>query len=96
MDEKPPCDRCRAACELYNRKPDCETCVPRLMPANMDAMRIWPVVRWQVVTAGMGQPVDIDHSSVWKAIEMYRVSDPLRCFESVVMLFHHFREKDGD
>jgi hypothetical protein len=84
------CDQCRP---YYAEKeppetPPCESCRVDLRRENEDAARIFQMVRGQVVTAGNGQVIDINHMAVWAAIDAYGVRDRTGTFEKVCTLFH--------
>jgi hypothetical protein len=61
--------------------------MPRLNPANRDAVRIWRLTESQVITVGMGEPVSVNQVAVWMAIERYRAAQPQKCFEKVLDLW---------
>jgi hypothetical protein len=65
------------------------------MPENREALRIWPIVQGQVIVGGMGEIVGLNHLSVWKDIDRFGVEGPLACFKKILVLFRHFREKEG-
>ena len=68
--------------------PPCESCRVELQVENEDAARIYQIVRGQMIIAGNGQVIDLNHLSVWAAIDAYGVRDRTGCFEKVVNLFH--------
>lgn len=61
-----------------------------LDPQNHDAAAIYMLTRNQVVTAGMGQPVDISIPAVKIAMDLYEVKDQRACLERVLRVFQHF------
>lgn len=48
------------------------------------------LTRRQVVTAGMGQVMDISIPAVKIAMDLYGVKDQAACLNRVRKLFHHF------
>ena len=70
------------------RVPDCENCLPALLPENEDAFRVYRQCCSQYIL-GMGGPVDVNHLAVWKYIEMYEIESPLECFETVIATCRH-------
>lgn len=50
---------------------------------------IFKIVRGQVLVAGMGSVIGLNHLAVWEAIDRYKVSDKIRCFEKVNAVFYH-------
>lgn len=77
--------------------PPCDTCRVDLLPENEVAGNIYLETRGQVLTAGMGQVVDINHLAVEAAVRRRRVPLKMRqrVFEQVVRVFHHFL-KEGE
>jgi hypothetical protein len=69
------------------------------MEENEDAIRIFNLVRYQLVMAS-GGAVDLLHSAIWEAIDRYRVRNPVQCFEKVLTLGRWWipkvNEKKGD
>lgn len=85
------CDRCR---EVYGgrtppEEPPCDTCRVELMEENDEPARIYLISRGQVITS-MGQTIDINHVALWENIDRYKIKEPVRCFELVNNVFHHF------
>ena len=65
------------------------------MEVNRDAVRLWPIVRGQLIIGGMGDAIDINHLAVWADIDRFGVEDPRSCFRKILILFRHFREKES-
>lgn len=63
------------------------------MEENAEAAMIYQMARGQVRTAGE-YVIDIDHLALWANIDRYHVQEPLRVFEAVNRVFHHFLNKD--
>ena len=63
------------------------------MPQNREALEIWPIVRFQVVTAGMGGVIDLNHLAIWKDLEEVGVENKTDCFRKIMILFNHFMEE---
>ncbi len=63
------------------------------MEENADAARVYMLTRQQVVTAGMGQVVDISIPAVKIAMDLYGVNDQLACLNRVRKLFHKIEVK---
>lgn len=57
------------------------------MSRNKDAIEIWRLTESQMITAGMGGIIGLNQLAVWEAIDRYRVRNPIRCFEKVLILF---------
>lgn len=78
-----------------NYDPPCETCRVILLEENADAARIYQLTRGQIVTLGESV-IDLNHVALWQAIDRYRVKEPVRVFESVNKVFHHFLAKERE
>lgn len=78
-------------------EPDCNKCLPPLLPENEDAIRVFVAVQGQVITAGeKGKVVDIDHSSIHASMVMHKVRDRRDCFDKVVTVFHTLLTEMGE
>jgi len=88
--EKPDCEACKELKALYSKEPDCAECMPEIMPENADAIRIWGLVKDQVITAGMdGTVIALNHLALWEAIDRFKIELPLNCFQKVLDVFNH-------
>ncbi len=76
-------------------EPPCGTCRVDLLLENEDAARIYQLIRGQIVTLGENV-IDLNHVALWQAIDRYRVQEPVKVFEAVNKVFHHFLDKDRD
>lgn len=84
---------CRELLALRGKEPtNCRECLPPLMEENRDAVMIYLRCRKQLIFAGMGEPVDINHGAVHQAMRLYRVKDKVECFEKVLELSDHMLE----
>ena len=65
------------------------------MPENRQAMEIYMVSRGQMITAGMGQVIDIDNLAIFGAMDRYPggIADQWKCLAKVRAAFHHFKPK---
>lgn len=82
-----------------NYDPPCETCRVILLEENADAARIYQLTRGQIVTWFNGEVdkvVDLNHVALWQAIDHYKVKEPVRVFELVNKVFHHFLAKERE
>lgn len=70
--------------------PPCVSCIPPLMPENADAMKVYLMVRNQVITVGMGEVVDLHFPSVKMVMDLFSIEDQRVCFEKVTFLFHEW------
>lgn len=66
------------------------------MERNEDAAKVYIMTRRQVVTAGMGQAVDISIPAVKIAMELYGVKDQLGCLNMVRRVFHKMEERKDE
>jgi hypothetical protein len=83
-DTAPRCDGCREvyALEEPPAAPPCGTCRVPVMPENEEAVRIFHMVRNQLIM-GSGGPVAVNHLAVHAAMELYRIERPRECFAKV-------------
>lgn len=97
MFEKPPCDVCRALRKGKRRK-KCSVCLPPLKEQNADAVKVYLLTRNQLIFAGMGEAVDINHVAVHGAIDRLKIRNGEECFLKVLRISDHMlglqREKD--
>ena len=69
----------------WGREPECYKCIPEeLWEENIDAFEVYTTVKTQIITAGMGQPIDLDYNAIFKVMELYDVEDKITTFEKVV------------
>jgi len=64
------------------------------MPENNEAAKIYMLTRRQIITAGMGQPVDISIPAIKTAMDLFGVRDQKSCLLRIIHAFHHFLEKE--
>ena len=93
LQDAPDCERCRI---LYDKRrergikpdtPPCHKCRPHLMQGNEDAAAVYQLVQRQILTAGMGEVVDLNHLAVWRLIDELGVENRLETFLKVVGTF---------
>ena len=78
---------------LRGKEPEnCRECLPPLIEENRDAVMIYLRTRRQLIFAGMGEAVDINHLAVHEAMRLYRVRDKQECFEKVLAVNDHMME----
>lgn len=87
------CDKCRA---IYAERtppgiPPCETCWVEPMEENKDALRIFLLVRYQLIM-GLNGPTDINHLAIDSAMEREGIEDR-ECFNKVLFLGHWWIEQ---
>lgn len=92
----PTCPACRVYGDAgkYGEEA-CKKCRVILLPENEDAAKIYQIARGQVVSVGENI-YDINHVALWKDIDRYKVREPVRVFELVTRVFHHFLSKDRE
>ena len=89
------CDQCR---QMYAERnppgtPPCESCRIELKEENRDVAKIYLEVRGQIITAGMGEVVDINILAVTKLMDLYGIKNQLECLKRIRSIFHHFLSK---
>ena len=73
--------------------PPCHQCRVDLREENEESARVYMLTRRQVVTAGMGQAVDISIPAVKIAMDLCGVKDQLVCLNRVRKLYHDLEGK---
>ena len=68
----------------------CEKCRVDLLEENQDAGTIYIMCRNQVITAGMGEIIDINLQTVKAVMDLYGVKNQRECMEKVTKTFRHF------
>lgn len=86
------CDQCR---QMYAERkppgtPPCESCRVELKEENREVARIYMETRGQVITAGMGDVVDINILAVMKLMDLYAVKNPVEVLSRIRKTFYHF------
>lgn len=81
--------------------PNCDELCPVearvLLEENRDAVKIYQIVRGQVVTAGEAHEIiDLNYQAVKVVMDLYNVKDQRRVFENVCTVFHHFLAKERE
>jgi len=61
------------------------------MPENREASEVYFMTRNQIITAGMGQVVDISIPAVKIVMDLLGVRDQKSCLLKVLKAFHHFK-----
>lgn len=86
---------CREIKEKRGEKPDCESCLPKLLPENEDAATVYMQCRNQAVFVGMdGVPVDLDINAVKTVMDLEGIRDQRDCLQRVRAMWHHVAELD--
>jgi len=81
---------CEACCEDYGErippaKPPCDTCRPEFIEENQDAIRIFFLIRGQLIM-GAESAIDIMHEPIHKAMKLYKIKNKKECFEKVLKM----------
>jgi len=63
---------------------------------NRDAGTVYIMCRNQVITAGMGEIIDINLQTVKTVMDLYGVKDQRECMEKVTKTFRHYLSKRRD
>jgi len=63
---------------------------------NRDAGTVYIMCRNQVITAGMGEIIDINLQTVKTVMDLYGVKDQRECVEKVTKTFRHYLSKRRD
>ena len=81
------CDQCRLMYSERNPpgEPPCEACWVETDPKNIDALKIFNIVRNQFIM-GTGGPIDINQIAIHSAMELYGIKNRQKCFIKVLQL----------
>jgi hypothetical protein len=72
----------------------CDSCRVDLYEENRDAGTVYMLCRNQVITAGMGEVIDLNYQTVKTIMDLYGVKDQQDCLMKVINTFHHFLAKE--
>jgi len=64
-----------------------------LLPENTKAAEVYMVTRNQVITAGMGQVIDISIPAIKIVMDLWGIHDQKKCLNKVRSAFHHFNKE---
>jgi len=79
---------------MAGKETDCKDCLPPLLEENSDAVSIYFIVQGQVIVGGMsGTIIDLKHSAIYGAMDLYEVEKKRKCFEKVRKIFAHFQKE---
>jgi hypothetical protein len=78
--------------EASGKRPPCERCMPKVREKNVDAFRVWSLVRNQVILSGMGDEVDIRMDAVKMGCEVLGVRNWKRVTVQVMEIARAIRE----
>ena len=73
-------------------EPPCVTCKELPKEENEDALRIFFMVRNQIIVGPQG-PIEINHMAIHAAMELYQIQKRQECFEKVVALWWAMKER---
>jgi hypothetical protein len=77
------CEQCRKYYEKIKKdKPDCSLCIPKVLPQNEEAARIFPYIMGQFKTTGMGDILGLDLVAVKIFMDWLKVDKgkQMKCF----------------
>jgi len=79
-----------------DEEPPCDTCRPKFIEENADAVRIFYLVRSQFIM-GFDGPIDISHEAIHSQMELRKIKDREACFDKVLIMSDEWmkRMKDG-
>jgi len=69
--------------------PPCATCKESAEEENKDALKIFFLVRNQLIM-GQGGPIEINHQAIHSAMELYQIRNRRDCFEKVIKLSEYW------
>ena len=66
-------------------QPPCDTCRPAYFEENADAIKIFFLIRNQLIM-GSEMPIDISHHAIHEAMKLYEIKNRKECFEKVLAM----------
>ena len=85
LRDKPSCVSCRAIYAKKGEEPPCDECIPKLDPANGDALTVWAYVQDQWIMS-FGGVVAINLQAVIEVMEILQIANKADCLERVTQL----------
>lgn len=73
-------------------KPPCESCKVNLLEENQDAGKIFQICRGQIITAGMGDIIDINILAVKAVMDIEGIQNQKVCLQKVLTMFHYWQQ----
>lgn len=86
---------CTACQQIYsgkNKVPPCETCKPEYIEDNADVLKIFFLVRNQVIM-GFESVIDINHLAIWELIDRFKIKNPVKVFEKIIFISRYWINK---
>jgi hypothetical protein len=72
--------------------PPCDSCRVDIRKENEEASKIYMIVQSQFIMGPAG-PIDIIHSAIYSAMDVYEVKNKRHCFEKVLKLSRYFLQE---
>ena len=87
-------EKCKDCVHLYsldNTEPECKECPHKeiiLYPENQDLFFIFLLIRNQILTAGMGEIIGINHLTLLELLNLYHIPEKKKAFEIINNVFN--------
>ena len=95
LSRKEACDECRKNHSEKGIEPPCDTCRPKYIEENADAIGIFYIVRSQFIMGFKG-PIGISYPAVYGAMDLYEIENKRDCFEKILTLERGWLERIND
>lgn len=82
--------------EEMGTEPSCKACLPELLEANEDAIKIFNICQGQVLLTSMGDIIDINLGTVIEMMNLYNIHNKKACLEKVRILTGEFLLKKDE
>lgn len=90
--EKPDCVLCRKIWAEKDKNPPCEECIPELKEENADAVKVFALVKNQLIFTPNG-PIDLNLLAVVAIMDELKITnDREDCINKIMILGRHFIE----
>lgn len=87
VEEKLDCDECRRANKRFGREPPCDTCLPDLMPENLEVFKVYNMACNQVIASPDG-PIDLNINALDTVMNWMQIDNRLETATRVLQVFH--------
>jgi len=94
LRDKPSCDICHIIYDKKNEDPPCDKCIPETLPENKDALKVYLLVKNQLILTGFGDIVDISFAAIDIVLNLFEIQNKRNVFLKVVTLARHFIDVD--
>ncbi len=78
---------------MKSKDAPCVTCQPLLEDRNAESLEVFLLCRNQIITAGMGEPIDVDIPAYFRVMDHLDIVDKIDCLRRCRVLFYELNKK---